>query len=353
MKTSKFHGLFLLITVLLFSFSYLHADYLEVSRNANLKQEPLNKSTLVAKLTPGKQLKLISDEQYNGYYHAYSPSLGKNGYIYRTFVRRIQGDMPRPQIDPDDDPMRDRSNYETIATKEYASRHLALGKPQAVFERSYEGFCLAQDGRLKIPLWVQYQLSPDDLVGPAKRRDNFHTDTSIPEGYRATKSDYSGSGKDMGHQAPAAHMTRSQDVMDESFLLSNMAPQEGVGFNRHIWRYLEAACMDWCEARGTLTIITGPIFNISDNHVSYNVVGKNQVAVPTHFYKIVVDNNDSTKPSALAFVLPNEALTGEKDFSKYLVSIDEIEQKTGLDFLNALPVAIQENIEEQPADALW
>lgn len=39
---------------------------------------------------------------------------------------------------------------------------------------------------------------------------------------------------------PAADAKQSQQAMSETFLLSNIAPQVGDGFNRHYWAYLEA-----------------------------------------------------------------------------------------------------------------
>jgi endonuclease G len=38
---------------------------------------------------------------------------------------------------------------------------------------------------------------------------------------------------DRGHMVPAADAKISQRAMDETFLLSNVAPQVGDGFNRH------------------------------------------------------------------------------------------------------------------------
>jgi endonuclease G len=70
--------------------------------------------------------------------------------------------------------------------------------------------------------------------------------------------------------------------------------------------------------------------------VTYQVIGNNHVAVPTAFYKIVVDYDSDDHVSVLAFILPNRSLTGH-DLDEYLVRVDDIEAMTGLDFLTALP----------------
>lgn len=346
------HSQFLLSLLVLLNLCY--GDYLKVSRTATIKSTPSSQAMIIERVERGIYLELMNDgKQERGYYRVRSTIFGQPGYIYRTFVRRYPGEIPEQVSTTEfDDPLGDPTYYLTEQDIYYAKKHLAVGKPQAVYERVREGYVVGQDGRLKIPLWFQYVLSPEDLSGEAGRSDKFYPDTSIPFGYRAQLTDYEGSGYDRGHLAPADHMKRSKKVMDESFLLSNMAPQVGAGFNQQIWKYLEMATKGWVEARGALTIITGPIFEVENNKVQYEVIGSNHVAVPTHFYKIVVDAKDLNNVAALAFILPNKRLSGH-EFSEYLKSVDEIEQKTGLDFLSRIPVDVQEEVEAESAGEIW
>lgn len=332
----------------------VYGDYLEVRRPARIKTGPNRDAALIEQVVRGTYLQLLDDgRQTNGYYHARTVSQRQSGWIYRTLVRRHAGEMPEPTTEEKiTDPLADPTVRLTPEKRGYAARHLRIGKPQAVYERIREGYVLAQDARLKIPLWVQYELSPNDLHGLADRTDDFRPDTSIPFGCRAELGDYSSSGFDRGHMAPAEDMDRSRSVMSDSFLLSNMGPQVGIGFNRHIWAYLEAAVRGWVEQRGTLTIITGPVFAVDDGQVSYKVIGKNHVAVPTHFYKIVVDAKDLSNVEALAFMLPNEKLSG-RHYSEFPTTIDEIEKATGLNFLAALPANVQDAVESQIAPSIW
>lgn len=343
--------LLILIFVLLFLPSVANADYLVVSRSATLKSSPESGAEVLLRLGKGEYLTLLQDEQQNGYYFAQPVTGGPAGWIYRTLVRRHTGTAPVEGLAPQD-PLADQTLHLTSDQLLFAARHLEVGKPQAVYERVREGYVTAVDARLKIPVWVQYQLSPEDLYGPGERQDNFHADTSIPRDARAGLSDYRSSGFDRGHMAPAEDMTRSQQVMDASFPLSNMSPQVGVGFNRHIWAYLEAAVRGWVEQRGTLTIITGPIFEAHADSVRYRVVGDNHVAVPNAFFKIVIDRNTPGSTEALAFRLPNRSLTG-RHFSEFLTSIDAIEAETGLDFLTALPDDEERIVEEFVASNIW
>ena len=318
------------------------ADYVKVTHTpAVIRAEASSQAKELYRPEKDEVFPLESATQTNGYYRVKIPSTGETGWIYRTFVRRFLGTAPDPTV----------PSAGTEAA--FAARHLGVGEPHILYRRIREGYVLAFDARLKIPLWVQYELKLQELEGPGDRKkSSFLPDTSIPHGFRSELDDYAGSGFDRGHMAPAADMKRSQKVMDESHLLSNIAPQVGVGFNQHIWAALEDAGRGWVQQRGTLTIITGPVFAVTNGRVTYETRGGDVVAVPTHFFKIVVDMHDPNSPQALAFLLPNQKITGKK-IGDFLTSIDEIERLTGIDFLSALPDDKEDALEAKKATQVW
>ncbi len=337
---------YLKILILLFSFGFVYyseADYLVASRSGTVKNRPESGAGIVSRVEDGDFLMLLDNgDQQNGYYHVQLTSTLDHGWIYRTLVRRREGDLP-DTVEIGGGDYKPHPNYQ---------RHLRLGEPKYFFVRAREGYVTGHDARLKIPVWVQYELTRDDINGPANREDDFRADYSIPYGSRADLSDYSGSGFDRGHLAPAADMKSNEEEMSESFVLSNIAPQVGNGFNRRIWKELEEAIRGWVQQRGSLTIITGPVFAVQGGSVKYEVIGDNHVAVPTHFFKIVVDANDLSNVQALTFLMPNKDL-GDDHFREYLSSIDKIEKMTGMDFLSRLPVTLQTDIESVKAKNLW
>ncbi len=334
--------------------SLVFSDYVEVSRETTIYSQPSIKSNSIALVKVGDLLLLNDDgKQVKGYYKVVTQNTKIHGWIYRNFVRRHKGAIPI--IDPAKlitDPFSDFSYYFTDSDKRLAAKHLQIGKPQAFYERTREGFAYCLDARLKIPVWVQYEMSKEDLDGPGIRKNVYTQDETLPISVRVTGNDYVGSGYDIGHMAPAEDMTRSQNITDDSFIFSNMAPQIGVGFNRHIWAQLEAAVRDWVNQRGRLTIITGPVFEVKNNTVTYSVIGNKNVAVPTHFFKIIVDANNKNNVETIAFLMPNSDLSGQK-YGQYIVSIDEIEDLTGLDFLTFLPVEIQNDVEAKKTEKGW
>lgn len=205
--------------------------------------------------------------------------------------------------------------------------------------------------------WVAYRLRREDLLNPvAERKDSFRGDVRIPENHRVVKSDYRRSGYDRGHLAPAAAMKWSADAMRDSFLMTNIAPQVGAGFNQHIWKVLERRMRRWACRRGTLYVVTGPLYETrpipriaydgNEDGVDDNGV---LVDVPSHYFKLAVDPD---RMEAIAFVLPNRRLkTG--DLPKYLSSIDDIEARSRLDVLAALWDGAEQAVESHVQPRLW
>ncbi|HBA88253.1 MAG TPA: DNA/RNA non-specific endonuclease [Geobacter sp.] len=207
-----------------------------------------------------------------------------------------------------------------------------------------KGYLLAHDPVRKTPIWVIEHLTVDKVTGSLPRKDKFRADPELPKGSRAELSDYKKSGYDQGHMAPSADMAWDEQAMAESFYLSNMVPQVGVGMNRGIWKDLEGKVRKWALDRKSIYVFTGPIY--ADN---YKTIGGNAVAIPMKLYKIVFDPE---RKEAISFIMPNEKLKSA-DMEKYLVSVRDVENDTGLDFLSALPEAEQDGIETVQPGGLW
>lgn len=225
-----------------------------------------------------------------------------------------------------------------VATKEPGKTH----KDHEV--HTYTGFELCYRESYEGAEWVAYHLTADETKAVTNRTDDFRADTKISTG-SATPDDYRGSGYDRGHLAPAADMEWSIDACRDSFLMSNMSPQAGP-FNRGLWKTLEEKVRDWARIFGEVWIVTGPVFEKDAS--SYKTIGKNKVAVPEYYYKVLVTNADSrddyNSTIAIGFILPNDRLDGS--IWDYACSIDEVEERTGLDFFSILPDAVEEKLEK-------
>jgi endonuclease G len=208
-----------------------------------------------------------------------------------------------------------------------------------------KGYLLAHDPDRKTPVWVAEYLTRDKASASLARTNNFRPDPDLDKGERAELSDYKGSGFDRGHMAPAGNMKWDQQAMSESFFLSNIVPQTGKGMNQGIWKDLEERVRLWAINRGGVYIYTGPIYAKEPP----DFIGAHRVAVPTHLYKIIYA---PVRVEAIAFIMPNIKLRSA-DMSSYIVTIREVEEKTGLDFLSELNPMISDIIESTKPESLW
>lgn len=223
------------------------------------------------------------------------------------------------------------------------------------------GYALVHSSVDLIPLFVCEGITVAQISGPLPRPEPepFRPEPDLPTDARAELADYRNSGYDRGHMAPSADQTVDATLQADTFYLSNMAPQVGVGFNRSRWMHLEDTVRGWLRSRGGGWILTGPLFfdpeeedpATRDGVIDYFTVGGNAVAVPTHFYKIVVAES-AGGTEAIAFVYENRAYPNTESIAAHVVAIDWIEARTGLDFLPDLDAATQVALESAPA-GLW
>lgn len=240
----------------------------------------------------------------------------------------------------------------------HASEHIVYGLPTCggeVLERN--GYVLCYDKETKNATWASYHLADKYLSKKGiKRSDDFRPDPDLKQGERAELKDYRNSGFDKGHLVPAQDMSRSRLTMSESFLLSNMTPQVGLNFNRGIWKQLEADVRKWVKIKKSIYIFTGPLY-LDDQGSKTNRIGKtigpDKIAVPTHFYKIIIADSPPNKVlDAIAFILPNKANTTSK-LSTFIASIDEVEKDSGIDFLSELDDKAENQLEANKMESLW
>lgn len=203
-----------------------------------------------------------------------------------------------------------------------------------------KGYTLSYNGEWKIPRWVAWVLTADRLKGKAKRTDEFLPDPDLPERARAFDSDYYRSRYDRGHMAPAGDMKWSQQAMAESFLLSNICPQ-APNLNRGDWNELEEQCRKWAQRGEVLYIVCGPVVKPDVKHK--RVVGKGKVLVPDGFFKTVLVMGD--EPRAVGFLYPNEDCNSP--IASYAVTVDSVEQVTGLDLYPSLPDELEARVEAE------
>uniref|UniRef100_A0A0S1MJC7 Endonuclease n=1 Tax=Phakopsora pachyrhizi TaxID=170000 RepID=A0A0S1MJC7_PHAPC len=220
-----------------------------------------------------------------------------------------------------------------------------------------EAYAIGYDRRMRNPAWVvehltKQKLKPDggrngddDNHSPDRSHSSFQEDQALPEQFRSKLSDYFRSGYDRGHMAPAADAKRSQKAMDETFILSNISPQVGEGFNRDYWAHLENYVRRLTSSFEDVYVFTIPLYLprqdpvTKKNFVSYEVIGNPpNVAVPTHFAKVLYlqggKSDPSSRGSISSFLLPNSKISNSVPLESFLTPIESIEKSTGLNLFN-------------------
>lgn len=206
----------------------------------------------------------------------------------------------------------------------------------------HTGYTVSHNSKWKIPNWVGYELTRRELMGTNKRNDNFAPDPLV-KGNKAQLSDYKNSGYDRGHMAPAADMKWSKKVMEESFYLSNICPQN-QNLNRGDWNDLEEKVRSWAKRDSAIIIVCGPIVSKRPQKIG------NNVAVPEAFFKVIL-SPFKKNPQAIGFIMPNKA--GNNSLSHYACSIDKVEEITKMDFFSAMPDDIENKIESTYSLKYW
>lgn len=191
--------------------------------------------------------------------------------------------------------------------------------------------------------WVAYMLCRTRTKGSVKRTDFFDADPAVKTG-SATYNDYRHSGYSRGHLMPAADARWDETAMRESFLMSNVSPQLSE-FNDGVWNRLEGKMRHWANVYDTLFIVTGPVLkDLQGDHIGH----ENCVSVPQYFYKAIYC---PATQQAIGFLLKHER--SDKPLQTFVVSIDELEEFTGIDFFPELEDTLEDRIEAASCTDCW
>lgn len=176
-------------------------------------------------------------------------------------------------------------------------------------------------------------------------RGTYFVDTEVPSP-RQEHHDWKSRPKQIvhGHMCPAADCKWSKEAMNQSFLLTNMCPQDN-SLNGRFWDKLERKCRVWANKYEDIYIVTGPIYY----HQNPQTFGDNMIAIPDAFFKVVLCMKDT--PKALGFIYLN---TDERqEMESCVITIDEIEEITGFDLFHNLPDNVEDVIESQAKLNQW
>ena len=202
------------------------------------------------------------------------------------------------------------------------------------------GYTLSYNNDLRVPNWVAYKLLESEVITAYRSREDEFTPDPLVKGRQAYDRDYVGSGYDRGHMAPAADMRWSSQTMKECFYLSNVCPQNH-NLNSGAWNDLEKQVRYEARYYKSVWVVCGPIFEYN----SPKHIGKNHVAVPDSFFKALLARRKDGSYAAIGFIFPNKAC--ERNLTHYVMTVDELESKLGMDLFYNLDDRAQDRAEAE------
>lgn len=241
-----------------------------------------------------------------------------------------------------------------------ASIHLAMGvptddSPDDEYLMRKPQYALSYNSKRNVANWVSWELNESWFGSAPRLKGKFLEDRELPAEFkRVSHDDYTNSGYDRGHMVRSEERTRSPEDNRTTFFMTNILPQYH-DLNAGPWLRLEEHCQKLATREGReLFVMAGGVFPPGKRVTE--TIGKD-VAVPKHFFKIVVvlqpgqtaaDVQKSTQ--VIAVIMPNQTGISDDGWEKYRVSVDEIEKRTGYEFLSAVSPSIQSVIEARSED---
>ena len=227
-------------------------------------------------------------------------------------------------------------------------------RPEQILKR--KGYTTSYNSRTKTPNWVAWHLTKSHTYGSNQRSQEVFAEDESVKAPRATDNDYYNSRYDRGHMCPAGDNKWDRQAMTESFLFTNVCPQNH-GLNKYEWNDLEILCRDWARKYGAIDIVCGPLYSSEGERFRVGVnsehqqktIGRNKVWVPDAFFKVVLCRQGH--PKAIGFVYRNEGK--KQSMEEAVCSVDEIETMTGMDFFPSLDDTTERRIEANASLSEW
>ena len=237
-------------------------------------------------------------------------------------------------------------------------------------------YCVEWDTDKHAQRWSCFQWHDGNSDMSTQRKPNekngdfteYPHDPDLPSKYYFTVDPYTSSGFDHGHIMASADRSYSYNQLAnrQTFYMTNMQPQRNA-FNTGVWLNMENTVHSWnskkskATQRDTLYIVKGGTidsesnlgyFDYNGSYVDRKYIGSgvNKIPVPKYFYMAILCKN-SKGYKAMAFWVEHKE-SNDSDLKKYVINIDELEKKTGIDFFCNLPDDIEDAVEKVPASQL-
>ena len=219
--------------------------------------------------------------------------------------------------------------------------------------------------------WTCYQLHEGNSLSTTDRNDDFKKDPEVA--VSPILEDYKNSGFSRGHLCPSADRQCTVEQNKQTFFLTNMQPQ-WQEHNGGLWKNLEDLVRNYATNDSysnahcdTLYIVKAATITdkvtINDAEVDGIYADRciggdghaHELRVPKYFYMALLHYNKATDTyHAIAFWTEHKKEADKnKNFGDYAISIDELEERTGIDFFCNLPDEVEKVVEKEVDLDFW
>ncbi len=235
-------------------------------------------------------------------------------------------------------------------------------------------YCVEWDPSLNSQRWSCYQLYSSinyhstynvsryyaDNDGTLSPTCQYPNDADIAPQYQFTEDPYKYSGYDHGHICPSADRLRATECNYQTFYITNMQPQFNK-FNAGLWEKMEEDVRNWANQSDTLYVCKGGTIDNANNILEYinrsshqsTRVNASHIPVPKFFFMAVLSRKNS-KWQGMGYWVQNLNEDHSNDSRRnYAITIDRLEELTGLDFFCNLPDDIEEEVEKSITYSYW
>lgn len=261
------------------------------------------------------------------------------------------------------------TGYDNVSVTGYEIPHLNNQNVYADHYVTMDGvqilnYALEWDNTKRHANWVAFTFDTTTSADNVKRTDAWSVDPKLPAEMQVQESDHKNDGFDKGHLCASEDRVYLKEANEQTFYYSNMSPQLN-DFNGGFWGKLEARVQTWGRSTaegvydkvyvtkgGTLNKLLknfkGTTVNGGTPTTDANGFTIHGLACPEYYFMAVLSQKDDIF-HAIAFLVPHkEGMTrnpSSDELKKYVVSVDKLEEETGIDFFCNLPDVLENEVE--------
>lgn len=261
------------------------------------------------------------------------------------------------------------TGYDNVSVTGYEIPHLNDQNVYADHYVTMDGvqilnYALEWDNTKRHANWVAFTFDTTTSADNVKRTDAWSVDPKLPAEMQVQESDHKNDGFDKGHLCASEDRVYLKEANDQTFYYSNISPQLN-DFNGGFWRKLETRVQTWgrSTADGVYDKVYvtkgGTLNKLLKNFKGTTVDGGTPttdangftihgLACPEYYFMAVLSQKDDVF-HAIAFLVPHkEGMTenpSSDELKEYVVSVDKLEEETGIDFFCNLPDVLENEVE--------